>query len=102
MDLSPDAVALAGPDGGGLREEIAATRPHYAAMVLDCTGGAMPANLGLARFCDGTVLVVQAQRSRMGAVRAAKTAVERAGGQVVGMVMTRTRALVPRWLAGFL
>ena len=102
MDLSLDAVSFAGPDAAGLREEIAATRAHYSAMVLDATGGASPANLGLSRFCDGSVLVVAAGRTRIAAVREARRAVERAGGQVVGVVLTRVRPAMPRFLARFL
>jgi hypothetical protein len=102
MDLSVDALALAGPDGGGLRHEIETSRAYYAALVLDCTGGATPANLGLARFCDGTVLVVQAEATPIGATRAARAAVQRVGGQVVGAVMTHTRQRLPRWIARLL
>lgn len=82
---------------GHLFDEL---RARFAVVVLDCPAAAeAPEALSLARHCDGTLLVVQAERTRTQAVAAARDSIEQFGGQVIGTVFNRARRL-PRWLAG--
>jgi Mrp family chromosome partitioning ATPase len=80
---------------GHLSDEL---RVRFAVVVLDCPAAATaPETLSLSRHCDGTLLVVQAERTRSQAVALARDGIERFGGQVIGTVFNRSRRL-PRWL----
>ncbi len=100
--LAEEAVGVAGRGASEIRALMDLARRNHPVVVLDSPGiGASPVTAALSRFCDGTVLVIQAGRTRAAAVRAAKTEVERFGGQVVGTVLNRHREAAPRWLARF-
>ncbi len=58
----------------------------------------LPAGAGLSRFCDGTVLVVAAGKTRSASVAAARLEIERAGGQVIGAAMHGGQSGLPNWL----
>lgn len=90
------AVALAGDE---VRRMLDAIRTRFALAVIDCG----PAAEGrfvppLARHCDGTVLVAEADRTRTASIAAARTAIERAGGRLLGAVMNGGAVRMPRWL----
>jgi hypothetical protein len=83
-----------------IRELFDMIRKVFAFTLLDCGATAdCPDGVGLARHCDGTVLVVRAGAVPSGTVQALRTSIERAGGQVVGVVLNRHRQHVPAWLA---
>jgi hypothetical protein len=53
----------------------------------------------MAREVNGTILVVDAERTIAGAADAARMAIERASGTVLGVVINRRRYRVPRPIA---
>jgi hypothetical protein len=57
-----------------------------------------PGGAGWSRFIDGTVLVVSAGRTSSSAITAARFAIERAGGQILGVVMNGGESKLPAWL----
>jgi Mrp family chromosome partitioning ATPase len=52
----------------------------------------------LARGLDGVLLVVEAERTRMHAIRAAKKAVESCGGTILGVVLNKRRFHIPDFI----
>jgi Mrp family chromosome partitioning ATPase len=83
---------------GALRRLLNGLGESYATVVLDCAPATSPDSAALSRHCDGTVLVVRAGVARVAAIDKARTAVERAGGHVVGVVLNRRRRPLPSWL----
>ncbi|MBC7799043.1 MAG: hypothetical protein H7Z10_00340 [Gemmatimonadaceae bacterium] len=60
--------------------------------------GADPFGRVFARHIDGTVLVVEAERTRGAAAAAMVDQISAAGGVVLGSVLNRRRHHIPRWL----
>lgn len=95
-----------GPAPGGrnaqedIRMHVDSFRIQYRLVILDSPPvGKFPRAAALSSVCDGTVLVVQAERTSTRALQAARENVERLGGQVVGLVFNRARQRLPAWLA---
>ena len=100
--LAEGTIGLIGRGASEIRALMDLARQNHPVVVLDSPGiGLSPMSAALSRFCDGTVLVVEAGKTSAAAVRAAKAQVERFGGQVVGSVLNRHRPAAPRWLARF-
>jgi Mrp family chromosome partitioning ATPase len=74
-------------------------RTHHPVIVLDSPPADSPEAAALSRYCDGSVLVVQAGRTRQAEIETAKTLIERLGGQTVGVVLNRERSVLPRWMS---
>ena len=90
-------LALAGEDAGHLLDAV---RASFALTVIDCGPmGSGTSAVPLARHCDGSVLVTQASATRSSAVSLSKSAIERAGGKLLGAVMNGDDDALPRWLA---
>lgn len=78
---------------------LGSIRQDFAVTVMDCSAvSESPDALALARFCDGTILVVQAETARADVVKMARHEVERHGGQIVGVVFNKRRSYLPDWL----
>lgn len=78
-------------------------KQQYSFVVLDCPPTTKsPDSLALSRCCDGTILVVRAEITRRAVVTAAKDAIERFGGHVIGLVLNRRHMYIPSWLYRFL
>jgi Mrp family chromosome partitioning ATPase len=58
--------------------------------------------LGLASSMDAMVLVVEAERTTADSVARLIRQIERTGGVVAGVVLTKSRRSVPRWLENIL
>lgn len=58
--------------------------------------------LGLAAHMDAMVLVVEAERTTADAVARVIRQIERTGGVIAGVVLTKSRRSVPRWLENIL
>jgi Mrp family chromosome partitioning ATPase len=72
-------------------------------IVLDCPPATLsPESLALARFCNCTVLVIEAETTSRKVVAETKQAIERFDGQIIGVVFNRSKAYLPRWLDGWL
>jgi Mrp family chromosome partitioning ATPase len=75
-------------------------RATYPVIVLDTPPSDAPESAAVSRYCDGSVLVVAAGRTRQWEIETAKSLLERLGGQTVGVVLNRERSVMPRWLGG--
>ena len=95
--LSPGQRPMLNLGGERLQTLLDMLRGQYGVIVLDCDSTASPEMAALARYCDGTVLVVEAGRTRQTDIDSAKTLVERMGGQPVGVVLNRQKSVLPRW-----
>ena len=90
-------LALAGEDASRLLDSI---RRCFALTVIDCGPmGSGTSASPLARHCDGSVLVTQAEKTRASAIGRSRTAIERAGGRLLGAVLNGGESALPRWLA---
>lgn len=71
-------------------------RRDHSLIVLDCGSRMGPEATALARYCDGSVLVVAAGKTSQSEIGAARRQIERVGGQVVGLVLNRERGRTSR------
>ena len=103
------AVArLAGPGDGtprleSLRALFAWMRSQYTVTVVDCAP-ILPCREAavLGAVADGTLLVVEAERARRGELAKAREALEQLGATMLGTVLNKRRARVPRLIERFL
>jgi protein-tyrosine kinase len=86
--------------GDRLQSLLDMLRANYPVIVLDTPPTDVPEAAAVSRYCDGSVLVVEAGRTRQWEIENAKALLERLGGQPVGAVLNRERTLLPRWLGG--
>jgi hypothetical protein len=78
-------------------------KEYFAVIVLDC-GAAMPSAevLGIGRYCDGTVLVLQNEHTSERLAVETRDTIEQLGGHVVGSVLNRRRDRLPPWIRRWL
>lgn len=72
-------------------------REHFDMVVVSSEGamtGAYPAALG--GMSDGSIMVVEAERTRAPVIEELKQQIETAGGRVIGAVLNRRRFYIPR------
>lgn len=98
--LAPGDRPLLALGGDRLQQMLDMLRANYPVIVLDTPPTDAPEAAAVARYCDGSVLVVEAGKTRQWEIENAKALLERLGGQPVGAVLNRERQLVPRWLGG--
>ncbi|WP_428484939.1 hypothetical protein [Rhodopila sp.] len=96
--LGPGERPLLALGGDRLRSMLDMLRATHPVIVLDTPPTDAPESAAASRYCDGSVLVVAAGRTRQSEIETAKTLLERLGGQTVGVVLNRERSLLPRWL----
>ncbi|MBN8874193.1 MAG: hypothetical protein J0H67_15265 [Rhodospirillales bacterium] len=96
--LSPGQRPLLNVGTERLQTLLDMLRSQHSVIVLDCDSAESPESAALARHCDGSVLVVEAGRTRQAEIDNAKTLIERMGGQPVGVVLNREKTVMPRWL----
>ena len=96
--LGPGERPLLSLGGDRLQSMLDMLRANYPVIVLDTPSTAAPESAAVARYCDGSVLVVAAGRSRQWEIENAKALLDRLGGQTVGVVLNRERSVLPRWL----
>jgi Mrp family chromosome partitioning ATPase len=86
-------------DGADMRVLLSILKESFSVIVLDCPAVGVPGDaLALTRHCDGTVLVVRAERVRRQSVQWARQEIERFGGALIGAVVNARRKYVPEWL----
>ncbi|MCB1651356.1 MAG: hypothetical protein KDI46_04810 [Alphaproteobacteria bacterium] len=56
----------------------------------------------LAPCSDGTVIIIQAERTRTPVIKEMIAMIENSGGKVIGSVMTERKYYIPQWLYGLL
>lgn len=98
--LAPGERPLLALGGDRLQSMLDMLRASHPVIVLDTPPTDAPESAAVARYCDGSVLVVEAGRTRQWEIENAKALLERLGGQPIGAVLNRERQLVPRWLGG--
>ena len=78
-------------------------RDRFAAVVIDAPALADSSDaLVLSRHCDGTVVVVRAERTTRPSVRDALGKLERHGAEVLGTVLNGRRSYLPSWMERWL
>ncbi len=86
-----------------LRRRLQLLHEQYPLIVIDCPPVSESCDaLAISRCCDGSILVVCAETSRREVVSAARDAIERMGGQVIGVVFNKRKMYIPSWLYRFL
>jgi Mrp family chromosome partitioning ATPase len=96
--LGPGERPLLALGGDRLQSMLDMLRADHPVIVLDTPPTEAPESAAASRYCDGSVLVVAAGRSRQWEIENAKSLLERLGGQTVGVVLNRERSVLPRWL----
>jgi len=86
-------------DPADLARLFGALRERFQVVALDCSGASEAEVLACARHCDGTLIVIRAERTSARAVESIRLRIERCGGQVIGAVLNRAH---PRrgWFGG--
>lgn len=84
--------------GDRLQSMLDMLRANHPVIVLDTPPAESPESAAVSRYCDGSVLVVAAGRTKQWEIENAKSLLERLGGQTVGVVLNRERTVMPRWL----
>jgi hypothetical protein len=85
--------------GDGLKALLEEAEQRYHLIVFDgppileCPETAM-----LASQMDGTILVVEANRTARGAAEQAKDDIIRAGGAIIGVLLNREKQFIPAWI----
>lgn len=97
--LGPGPRPLLAMGGDRVQSLLDMLRPSHSVIVLDTPSTEAPEAAAVSRYCDGSVLVVAAGRTRQSEIEAAKILIERMGGQTVGVVLNRERSVLPRWLS---
>lgn len=97
--LAPGDRPLLTLGGDRLQSMLDMLRTQHPVIVLDTPPTDAPESAAVSRYCDGSVLVVAAGRTRQWEIENAKALLERLGGQTVGVVLNRERNIVPRWLS---
>lgn len=87
-----------------VREVMQHLKQRFELVVLDCppTNTWLEISLLLSRFCNGAVLVVRAEQTARATVADTQTALCRAGVNLVGTVLNRSSAQVPKMLRNVL
>jgi Mrp family chromosome partitioning ATPase len=96
--LGPGERPLLALGGDRLQSMLDMLRATYPVIVLDTPSTEAPESAAVSRYCDGSVLVVAAGRTRQWEIESAKALLERLGGQTVGAVLNREPSVLPRWL----
>ena len=99
---------LTGPGEGAPRLEslrglFAWMRSHYTAVIVDCPPVLPCRESALtAAVADGTILVVEAERTRRAEIAQTRIILDQLGATLLGVVLNRRRRRVPRFLEGLL
>jgi Mrp family chromosome partitioning ATPase len=84
--------------GDRLQSMLDMLRGTYPVIVLDTPSTDAPEAAAVSRYCDGSVIVVAAGRTKQWEIENAKALLERLGGQTVGAVLNRELGVLPRWM----
>ncbi len=96
--LAPSKNALIEIGGAELRILCDELKSRYDVVVLDCPAATqVPDSLALSRYCDGTVLVIEAEDTRRKLAEWTKGEIARFGGFVIGTVLNKRRKYIPNW-----
>jgi capsular exopolysaccharide synthesis family protein len=88
-------------DGGSVDEFITQLKSRFGFIVFDAAPVLdFPDACALAPHIDGTLLVVEAEKTSVNDARKAKRELERAGARLFGVILNRHREYTPRFLRG--
>lgn len=80
-----------------------ALKDIYRYVLLDCHSLKEKTDvLGLAPIVDGTIVVVECNRTTRGQLDHLERSIERYGGTIVGSVMNKTTYAIPQWINGWM
>jgi Mrp family chromosome partitioning ATPase len=96
--LAPGERPLLALGGDRLQSMLDMLRGTYPVIVLDTPPTEAPEAAAVSRYCDGSVIVVAAGRTKQWEIENAKALLERLGGQTVGAVLNREPGVLPRWM----
>ena len=96
--LGPGERPLLALGGDRLQSMLDMLRANHPVIVLDTPPTEAPEAAAVSRYCDGSVLVVAAGRTKQWEIERAKALLERLGGQTVGVVLNREQSVLPRWM----
>jgi succinoglycan biosynthesis transport protein ExoP len=95
QEQTPATNGAMPPSGAG---RLDALKSKYGLVVIDLPSVAEFDTNASAKWLDETVLVVEAERTRIQSAQRAKALLERAGIRVTGVVLANRREHVPKWL----
>lgn len=74
-------------------------RPSFDLIVVDSSPlSSSPDALAIAGSVDGSILVVEAEKTRWTVAESAREKITKAGGNVIGMVFNKRRYHIPKWI----
>lgn len=85
-------------DAVRIRELLRSLKEQFEWIIFDLPSGARPDGLPVASVLDGVLLVLQAHRTQSSPARQVKQVLEQSGAHLVGVVLTRTKSFIPRFL----
>lgn len=87
------------PDASALKALMDQLRHNFDLIIIESEGALThPAAASLSGAADATVIVIQAERTRVPVIRELKRTLETHGGRVVGTVLNKRRFYIPRFL----
>lgn len=96
-EASGDDILL--PDEIAIRSLMDQLRMNFDLIVIESEGALkQPGAAALSGAADATVLVIQAERTRMPVIRELQRVLETHGGKIVGTVLNQRRFYIPRFL----
>lgn len=100
-------AALAANSGTGVARSVdefyGYLREQFTLTIVDCPPIIENPHLAsLAHFADGVILVVEAERTRVRVIERARSLIEMAGGNVLGVVLNKRPDYIPQFLYRFL
>lgn len=85
------------------RDCITRWRSEYEYVIMDCPSLSWSGDAtGITRLVDGTLLVVEANRTRKQQLQHAERQLQLAGGHVIGYILNKRRYLIPDWIYRYL
>ncbi len=97
LPAAPKGVQLRSPES--LRKLYTTLRESVTLVIIDCPPVTEPnETTSLAAAADGVILVVEENHSRIAVVKRARTALERAGAKIIGVVLNKQEQVIPSFL----
>jgi Mrp family chromosome partitioning ATPase len=83
-----------------LRDKISQLQHHYGIVVFDGQSLMRSSAAVHSCFVDGTVLVIEAEKTKWEVVQQARNVVEKTGGTIIGAVLNKRKFYIPGFLYG--
>lgn len=86
------------PHGAGTDDQLNELKHKYGLVVIDLPSANLVETRAAAGWPDESLIVVEAEQTRIQSAQRAKLLLERAGVRVTGVVLANQREYVPRWM----